>query len=209
MDELAAYIRTQPVRRFTKDCMMVYQGELPSSLYAVRSGYVKIYDISPDGNEQFLALAGKYDFLPSELLFSQLRAAQFFYAAFTPVEVYVVNRLEFIRRLQQDSQALYHIVQLITEKYHGQLRHLTAVQKPKAREKIVYVLHFLATHFMDGVTLSAGPVPLPLTQQDIANLVGVTRETAAHELKQLKNEGYISYNKSSFYINETLSNLIV
>jgi CRP-like cAMP-binding protein len=208
MDELAVYVRTQPIRKFTKDCILVYQGELPTTLYAIRSGYVKIYDISPDGNEQFLGLAGKYDFIPSELLFSNLRAAQFFYAAFTSVEVYVVNRTEFLQQVRRNTEALYHIVQTITEKYHGQLRHLTAVQKPKAREKIVYVLHFLASHFIDGVTLAVNPVPLPLTQQDIANLVGVTRETAAHELKLLKNEGYITYDKSTFYIHEKLTSLI-
>jgi CRP-like cAMP-binding protein len=209
MDELIDYVRSQPIRKFPKECILVYQGELPTTLYAIRSGYVKIYDISSDGSEQLLGLVGKQDFIPSELLFSTLQAAQFFYAAFTPVEVYAVNRREFIERVRKDSDTLYHMVQQLIAKYHGQLRHLTAVQKPKAREKIVYVLHFLASHFLEGPTLSRTAVPLPLTQQDIANLVGVTRETAAHELKQLKNEGYITYNKSSFYINEKLGNLII
>jgi CRP-like cAMP-binding protein len=208
MDAIVTYVRTQPVKRFTKDSILVYQGELPTALYAIRSGYVKIYDISPDGNEQFLGLAGKYDFIPSEILFSNLRAAQFFYAAFTPIEVYVVNRGEFIEQVRRNTDALYHIVQTITDKYHDQLRHLTAVQKPKAREKIIYVLHFLASHFVDGMAPGTQPVALPLTQQDIANLVGVTRETAAHELKILKSEGYISYGKSVLHINTNLVNLI-
>jgi CRP/FNR family cyclic AMP-dependent transcriptional regulator len=207
MDELAAFVRTQPTKKFSKDCILTYQGELPTALYAIRSGYVKIYDISSDGNEQFLGLAGKYDFVPSEILFSHLRAAQFFYAAFTPVEVYRVNRDEFMDRVRHSPAALYKIVEAVTEKYHNQMHHLTAVQKPKAREKIIYVLHFLATHFTEGAA-TANHVPLPLTQQDIANLVGVTRETAAHELKQLKSEGYIAYNKTAFYIDDKLANLI-
>jgi CRP/FNR family cyclic AMP-dependent transcriptional regulator len=208
MDELAAFVRSQPVKKFTKDCILTYQGELPTALYAIRSGYVKIYDISSDGNEQFLGLAGKHDFIPSEILFSNLRAAQFFYAAYTPVEVYKVDRVEFVDRVRRDAEALYKIVETITEKYHNQMHHLTAVQKPKAREKIIYVLHFLATHFMEGTSVAANQVPLPLTQQDIANLVGVTRETAAHELKALKNEGYIEYSKTAFYIDDKLANLI-
>ncbi len=208
MDELATFIRSQPIRRFPKDCILTYQGELPRSLYAVRSGYVKIYDLSMDGNEQFLGLAGKYDFIPSEILFSEPRAAQFFYAAFTPVEVYAVDQAEFNKLVRHNPDALYQIIQAVTAKYHDQLRHLTAVQKPKAREKIVYVLHFLATHFIDAITLDTQPVPLPLTQQDIANLVGVTRETAAHELKLLKSQGDIAYSKTGFYIDAKLANLI-
>lgn len=208
MDEVADFIRAQRVKKFTKDSILVYQGELTSTLYAIKSGYVKIYDISFDGNEQFLGLAGKFDFIPSEILFSNLRAAQFFYAAFTPVEVYVVNRQQFLTRVRSDTEALYRIVEVVTEKYHEQMRHLTAVQKPKAREKIVYVLHFLASHFIEEMEDVARQVPMPLTQQDIANLVGVTRETAAHELKILKNEGYITYNKTAFYINDKLTSLI-
>jgi CRP-like cAMP-binding protein len=210
MDEIAAFIRTQPIRKFSKDAILTYQGELPRSLYAIRSGYVKIYDLSSDGNEQFLGLAGKFDFVPSEILFTDLQVAQFFYAAFTPAEVYVVNRREFIERIRTNSDALYQIAQTVTAKYHDQLRHLTAVQKPKAREKIIYVLYYLGSLSFDDIraTGAGRPVPLPLTQQDIANLVGVTRETAAHELKALKNEGYISYDKTDFYINATLAGLI-
>lgn len=208
MDELAAFVRTQPIKKFSKDSILVYQGELPNALYAIRSGYVKIYDLSADGNEQLLGLSGKFDFIPSEILFSGLAAAQFFYAAYTPVEVYMVDRTKFMEHLRGNNDALYQIVQVVTHKYHGLLHHLSAVQKSKAREKIIYVLYFLVSHFQVKSQFNAKPVPLPLTQQDIANLVGVTRETAAHELKILKSEGYITYNKSSFVVLDRISNLI-
>lgn len=208
MDEIAAFVQAQPVKKYTKDSIMVYQGEAPRSLYAIRSGFVKIYDLSADGNEQMVGLAGKFDFIPSELLFSRDVAAQFFYAAFTEVEVYVVNRDELTDRIRSDAAALFHIVTTISEKYHGLRHHLTAVQKPKAREKIVYVLYFLASYFVIGKHQSLQKVAIPLTQQDIANLVGITRETAAHELKQLKNEGYITYDKSSLFICDTLESLL-
>ncbi len=212
MEEIAAFVQSQPVRKFSKDSIMVYQAEVPQSMYAIRSGFVKIYDLSSDGNEQMIGLAGKYDFIPSELLFSKDIAAQFFYAAFTPVEVYVVNKAELSNRIRNNPEALYAIVQTISSKYHGLRHHLTAVQKPKAREKIVYVLYFLALYFVVGdhryQEQSLQKVAIPLTQQDIANLVGVTRETAAHELKQLKSEGFITYNKSAFFIRDTLESLI-
>src|SRR5688500_17689848 len=76
MEKIAAYVRAQPRKKFTKDNILVYQGEAPRSLYAIRTGFVKIYDLSSDGNEQMVGLAGKYDFIPSELLFSRDVAAQ-------------------------------------------------------------------------------------------------------------------------------------
>lgn len=214
MEQIAAYVRAQPRKKFTKDNILVYQGEAPRSLYAVSTGFVKIYDLSSDGNEQMVGLAGKYDFIPSELLFSRDVAAQFFYAAFTDVEVYVLDREKLGGLIRSDAAALYEIVQAVSAKYHGLRRHLTAVQKPRAREKIVYVLYFLALYFVTGNDRSIPAsgtlqkVAIPLTQQDIANLVGITRETAAHELKHLKNEGYITYDKSAFYIRDTLESLL-
>lgn len=208
MDDITAYVRSQPLKKFPKDSILTYQGELPRTLYAIRSGYVKIYDLSSDGNEQFLGLAGKHDFIPLDILFDNMRAAQFFYGAFTPVEAYAVNCKDFMDRVRGDAVTLYMIAKMVTEKYHGQLRHLTAAQKPKAREKIVYVLHFLSVQLLASPIFQGKPIPLPLTQQDIANLVGVTRETAAHELKHLKNEGYISYSKNTFYIHAKLEHLV-
>jgi CRP-like cAMP-binding protein len=208
MDEIADFVRSQPIKRFAKDNIIVFQDELPAALYAIRSGYVKIYDLSRDGNEQLLGLAGKFDFIPSELLFGGTTSAQFFYAAFTPVEVYVVNKQLFLDKIQADSATLYAVAQTVTRKYHALLHHLSAVQKPKAREKIIYALYFLAAYFLSDTQIHSRRMPLALTQQDIANLVGVTRETAAHELKILKSEGYIAYTASAFYINSSLTSLI-
>lgn len=225
MDEITAFVRSQPVRRFAKDSILIYQGELPTALYAIRSGFVKMYDLSTDGSEQLVGFAGKYDFIPSELLMTDQVAAQFFYAAFTPVEVFVIDRQAFMARIRGDSKALFLIVQTVTEKYLRLRLHLTAAQKPKAREKIVHALYFLSTYFADESRspltasqlaasadrpVAARPhrIVLPITQQDIANLVGISRETAAHELKLLKAEGYISYGKTVFVINGSLERLI-
>lgn len=211
MDEMAAFVRQQPTKQFAKETTIVYQGESSPQVYGIRSGFVKIYDLSADGNEQLLGLAGKYDFIPSETLFSGVRpAAQFFYSAFTDVETFVVDRNELTERLRGNAEALYATTQTVYRKYHGLLRHLNAAQKPKAREKIIYVLHFLGFYFVDERRRqNVQRICVPLTQQDIANLVGVTRETAAHELKQLKREGHIVYDKSAFYIGDSLATLAV
>lgn len=213
MDEMTVFVQKQPLVKFAKDTTLVYQGEVSQKLYAIRSGYVKIYDLSVEGNEQLLGLACKYDFLPSEALFVPGKpVAKFFYSAFTPVEAYVVDRQEFLDRIRHNTEALYQIAVTLHTKYSGLMQHLNAVQRLKARDKIVYVLYFLANDYMKEALLDGAPggrqIGIPLTQQDIANLVGVTRETAAHELQRLKQEGLISYNRSTFMVHERLVNLV-
>jgi DNA-binding transcriptional regulator LsrR (DeoR family) len=43
-------------------------------------------------------------------------------------------------------------------------------------------------------------VSLPLTQQDLANFMGLTRETTGIELKRLEKSGVISYNRQNYIV---------
>ena len=43
-------------------------------------------------------------------------------------------------------------------------------------------------------------IVLRLSHQDIAEMVGITRETAAVELHKLKRKGYIAYQRFTYYV---------
>ena len=64
------------------------------------------------------------------------------------------------------------------------------------------MLSMLARRFGDGGndTDDKTKITVPLTQQDIANLLGLTRETVATELKKLKDKGYVYYDKWQFVV---------
>ncbi len=201
MQKLDEFIQRYPLRKFDKDQILLVQDERPRDIFYVKSGFIKGYDINVDGIEQHIWLGTKSDIIPYEWLFSAVDSTKLFYSAFTPLEVYVVNRQELIEFFSQNPDVLLHVAHDLAAKLSELTEKLTATEKPKASEKIVYMLSMLAKRFGDeNEAGNKTQITVPLTQQDIANLLGLTRETVATELKKLKDKGYVYYDKWHFVV---------
>jgi CRP-like cAMP-binding protein len=201
MDDAAAFIRQFPLKRFAKGQILIYQGEAIDHLYAVRSGYIKTHDFSPTGDEQLIWIDKKYDFVPLEWLYSEVKVSRFYYTALTDVEAYAVNKEKFLEYTKQHTEVMPDIAHAISEKHNNAVGLIDALQKPRAREKLIYTLVFISSRFSVPAVGEEREILVPLIQQDIANISGMTRETAATELKKLKDGGYINYDKTSMSIN--------
>jgi CRP-like cAMP-binding protein len=78
--------------------------------------------------------------------------------------------------------------------------HIYALEHSHAQDKLVYILQYLVARF--GVKMNDGRVKigLRLSHQDIAEMVGITRETTAVELHRLKEKGFIDYQRFTYII---------
>jgi CRP/FNR family transcriptional regulator, cyclic AMP receptor protein len=194
-----------PTKRFDKDEILVHQDDKPNQIYIVKTGVVRCYDISLDGNQQLIWLASKGEMFPISLLLNTDKKVRFFYSAFTDAEVYLVDKAKLAGFLKANPDILFEVCTEIARKFNDLHHRINAAGKPKAREKILHTLAFVADRFTSyrrsgkradkRVELS-----LPLTHQDIANLVGLTRETTAVTLKNLKDEGFVDYDKQRFFV---------
>ena len=201
MQKLQEFIQKYPLRRFDKDQILLVQDERPRDVYFVNAGFVKGYDINLDGIEQHIWLGAKGDIIPYAWLFEVVDSTDLFYSAFTYLEVYVINRHELLDFLSKNPDVLMYIAKDIATKLSELTEKLTATEKPKASEKIVHMLSILARRFgTDDDVKNHTEITVPLTQQDIANLLGLTRETVATELKKLKDKGYVYYDKWQFVV---------
>jgi CRP/FNR family transcriptional regulator len=200
MEEVIRFVRSQPQRLFKKGEILVYQGDEPEALYGIISGFVKAHDVSKDGIEQFIWLAKHRDVIPLEWLFALTKKSPFFYTAFTDVTAYMIDKQQFLDVIKDKSDALLVIAEAISTKYSHIAQHLNAAQKPRAREKLMHLLNFIAMRFTQADPDGMERVEVPFTHQDIASLLGLTRETTTLALHRLKDEGYVSYDKNRFYI---------
>lgn len=198
---LRLYLERQPVRRFSKGEIIVFQGEAPRTAYIVKSGYVKAYNLSVAGDEKPVAFYGDRSVFPRTWIYGQAASSVYYYEAFTDnVELYAVDRDAFVTFLRKRPALLYDEFQQVLADQLGASLRLNALQHSRASDKLLYTLHYLAlTH---GVSEAGSRVlvPLALTHQDFANLTGLTRETAATELHKLKKTQVISYGKNKPYL---------
>lgn len=200
MQPFLRLLRQYPVKRFAPGDMILYQGEVPPSAFVVKSGIVKVYNISSQGDEKPIAFRTTPEILSSAWIFGKSNSSLYFYEAHTECALYAVPREELLDLAKKNGDILYELLdRYVTLHAAGSLQ-LHALEYSKAADKILHMMFYLTqVHGRDqedGTIL----IDLPLTQQELANLLGLTRETTGIELLKLKKEGLLSFSKKKYRV---------
>lgn len=200
INQFHEFLTKHQQKTFKKGEIIVFQGEAPRGAFVVKSGVVKAYNLSVNGDEKPVAFYSPDSNFPGPWVFGKIANSTYYYEAFTSeVVVYLVGRDEFVRFIKSRPQFIYQELERYITDELGKSMRLNALQHSKASDKLLYTLHYLA--LSHGKTLSPQiiEIQLDLTHQDFANLTGLTRETAATELNKLKRAGIIEYGKGNPY----------
>ena len=189
-------------RNYSAGSIILYQGEAPRSGYVLADGVVKVYSISNEGDEQIVMFLVAGDVFPISWLFNKSPAVMFFYEAFTYCRVAVVPPEELKQALMETPEKMASLIDYFAKNYTASQVRINALQQPKARDKLVYMLYYLCRLYGENESPSERIViPIALTHQNFASLVGLTRETTAIEMNTLKKQKVISYRQQMYYVN--------
>ena len=193
---LAQFLERYSVRRIGKGEIIIFQGEEPRSAYIVKTGVVKAYNLSVNGDEKPVGFEIAGDVFPSPWTFRKAPSALYYYEAFSDVELYIVPRDEYVEFLKKHQDIMADTLERYVAARLGDTMRLNALQHSRASDKLIYTLHYLSvSHGKTTDDPQVIEITLELTHQDFANLTGLTRETTATELNKLKTKGVISYGK--------------
>ena len=197
---LHTFLERHQTRQFNKGEIIIFQGEAPRSAFVVKSGTVKAYNLSIEGDEKPGAFYSGDSIFPAPWVYGKMSNGIYYYEAFTAkVEVYVIDREEFVSFIRKRPELLYQeLERAINDQLSGSMR-LNALQHSRASDKLLYTLHYLALSHGRENGSQGIEITLDLKHQDFANLTGLTRETAATELNKLKRLGVIKYGKGVPY----------
>ncbi len=199
-NELHAFLDRYPTRDYSKGEIIIFQGEAPRHGYLVKTGMVKAYNLSINGDEKPVAFYAADAVFPAPWVYGKLASAIYYYEAFTTVvTVVMVDREEYVAFIKSRPDLLYLELERYLMDQLGKSMRLNALQHSRASDKLLYTLHYLALSHGKTVGPQLIEIDLDLTHQDFANLTGLTRETAATELNKLKHSGVIDYGKRMPY----------
>lgn len=188
LEHLSTLLRS---RRYSKGEVIFHQGDVGTALYILRKGQVNIRLSSDDGKEVILALLDRGDvFGELALLDDEPRSTDA--VAREEADLLSLQREDFRKFLDARPQvamrllsALSRLVRRVT-----QLVHDTTFLD--ARTRLVRVLLELAENqgrpSTEGVVIAQ-----KLTQSELANLCGLTRESTNKWLRFYVREGLLSY----------------
>lgn len=193
-------------RTYAAGQTIIYHGDQPSHVAFVKSGAIKFFDIDSDGNEKILHIGGEGSIAPLFYSFEDKPAVDAYYATLCKTEVLLVSLEKFREKLSTSSQFAADTLRwYATEMDHIVLR-LKSLEKSTAKQKVLQALYYLSDQHATQSTIKGEwyRINFPVTQQTLANLTGLTRETVNITLNDPECQNLIRNNRGQrFEINKS------
>ena len=189
-------------RHFAKKRTILFQGEIPRAVMLLQKGLVKVYGITSTGDQRTVTLLTEGDVFPMSWVFGKSPVCVYYYEALTDCTVVAVTKDEYLKALESDKALKEQIFENYMSHYIASTMHVYALEQSHAQDKLAYILHYLVARFGEKVGDGRYKINLRLSHQDIAEMVGITRETTAVELHRLKKKGLIDYQKFTYYVDK-------
>jgi len=185
------------VRQFPAHAILINEGDSTDSLYIVLSGRLLAYASDSNGREVVLAEHGPGEYLGELSLDGEKRSASV--RALEPSTCCVVQGAQLRQFLvEQPDFAL-----LLTVKLIRMIRRLTEQVKSLALQDVYGRIARMLME-MSKPQGDERVVPLKLTQQDIADRVGSSREMVNRVMKELTSGGYVQMREGRIVLRRKL-----
>lgn len=195
-DNLCKLIKTHTLK---KGEILFRRGSEGDTLYVVRSGKIKVSLLSSSGDEVVLAIFSEYDFFGEMALLDGLpRSADA--SAIEPTELMLLSRDDFLAFLNSKRSAIQAVLLSLSRRLRrtDDLLQDTCFLNISGRfaKKLVELAETHGEQEGDEVHIH-----LPLTQRELAGMVGATRESINKELRVLREKGLVSVQDDYIIIN--------
>ena len=182
-------------RNYSKQAIIVNEGDESDSLYLILAGRVKIYLADEHGKELILAIKGPGQYFGEMVLDDQPRAASVM--TLEPAQFAILSRADFKGFLLSHPEVSLQLIQNLIRVARGLNRSVRNLAMLDVYGRVARILLELAVE-RDGKLV----IPEKLTQKDIAARVGASREMINRILRDLTAGGYVSVEDGRITINK-------
>jgi CRP/FNR family cyclic AMP-dependent transcriptional regulator len=181
-EQLCRYAKHSTLKRGTP---IFAKGDPPTSLFALISGTVKISISSPDGRNAILNLIGPGEiFGEMALLSNWVRSADA--TANTNCEMFTIDRREFVPFVRSQPTLAMKFIELLCERLRRTSDQVEQVILQDLAGRLASALLRLTEP-----KLPQGERTIAITQQEISEMVGMTRESINKQLRAWATRGWV------------------
>jgi CRP-like cAMP-binding protein len=186
---------------FMKGDVLVQGDEVPSGVFFIQTGYVKAYSISQQGQENLLLIHGANEIMPLPWALDGPQKVGIFYEAMSGVKVLLTSKDSLRIEMGSNSWLTEQIMRQLVNTFTVYAQRIQNLGYRLPRERVIACLLDLATRFgqKDGLHIT---IQSPITHQDIADSINMTRETASRAIEQLTQDGLITQKNHLFIVND-------
>lgn len=197
LSQLAQIVRE---RKFDRNQVIFYEGDLGGSLHIIASGTVKIVMMADDGREHILGLLHEGDFFGEiSLIDGEPRSATAI--AQDKVNIVMISREDFIRLLRENPEMSLKIMVTLCERLRKTDKHVESLAFLSAPGRVAQVLLNWSEKEAPGQDKEI-EIPHKMTRQEFASIAGTSRETLTRVLMDFQDDGLIQLEKNKIVIHD-------
>jgi CRP/FNR family cyclic AMP-dependent transcriptional regulator len=193
LEELATHLIE---RRFPKNATVVEEGLPGDYMYVIREGRVKVTKASEDGREKIMNFleAGAF-FGDMALLGDATRSASV--KTLEESTLLALSRRDFIDLLRQSPDLALSVIEELANRLRETNEQARSLSFQGVEERTRNLFERIAREEEGGGNRLMTP---SLTHQQIADMVGTSRETVTRAIKVLKSSGWLSQDGKRYVI---------
>lgn len=184
-DLLKQLLTTGDTRRYAAGEILFHQGDASDALYVLLSGRLRVYSGNANGREVVYNVLEPGDTFGELLLDGGPRSASV--QAISESECLMIKGDTLHGLIRDHPEFAERLMRLLIARLRQATRTIHSLALEGVFERVVALLEETANE--DGDTRH---VPALLTQQEIANRVGATREMVNHVMQRLLRGGYLA-----------------
>ena len=189
--------RERKQRMYKKKKDIFFEGDRPQSLFYVNQGKVKTYKTNDDGKELITGLYTEGDFFGYESLFE----GEYGESATTmdETELVLIPKDDFLTLIYSNRDVSKKFIEILSNKVAKKEKQLLDLAYSTVRQRTATAL----LNIYEKYDSPGDSVPLHISREDLANMVGTATETVIRVLSDFKDEQLIDIKSGKIFIANT------
>lgn len=171
----------------------------PEGVYLIKSGFVKAYSVSEAGHGNLLLIHKAGEFIPMPWALDGAHTTGLYYEAMTDVTALKTSKANLRCAMGTNTWLSQEVLKQAVNIITVYTQRIQTLEFRSARGRVIAELLSLAERFGknddSGIVIYA-----PITHQDIADSINMTRETATRALVLLSEEGLLGQKDHLFTV---------
>jgi CRP-like cAMP-binding protein len=170
---------------FRKGDIILHEGSMTSHIIYLKSGLVKEYQKGPGDTEQILQIVKKYTYLGLQSLFGD-RINHYSYAALEEITVCYIDLNIFNKLIRQNGNFAFEILVSVSRDSLNNFHRFMSQSQKKTFGRVADALLYFSK-----IIYECDSFDVPFTRQELADLIGISRESATRVLTKFKEDGIL------------------
>lgn len=185
MIRLRAFLNKFPQKIFEPGETIMKPGPNPGHGFIIEAGIVKVFMRDKQGIERRIVGAMQYEVIPSGWLSDPKASIQFEYEAYGVVKLAQITPHEFEKAILDNPSVLYDLYLAADSRVKYLKNRIMTLVQSKAEDKLVYFFYGLLETGTEPAKDGWARIIYSISQQEIADMLGMARETAAASIQKL------------------------